>query len=414
MRESVAARGGSISLARASMLAPIMFAGALVLWPSASWLARWPAWTGTWSGPVSLAIGNVTALLAVGLAAVLVLRRDAHVGALPLTASLAAAATGWGIMTGPPMPLQGALVCCAMFGAAAAFVRFTVVYPHPFTAEELHARVTASARRRLRRGAHRDDPLGTLAESPEHLASRWMFALLGARRYRRLARRMRVLSHIADPLLDMDRLTLGLLRIAANPWRATLLTALIIVGLAIADTDAAWVSTALAVVTATFIMMALFTSTLIAREGYLAADTHTKDRSLWIMEGFIAGFVLVMLATLCVPLGAFLHAPQVFGAAPVGVMLGALAFTVCLMVSVFFHGALDAGLMIRRTVFAGLFGALLAFLFAVIEQTVTTMIAERFDLPESTGLIVSGAVAAGIFGPLWQSVNRWVSKRLPA
>lgn len=410
----VDARGWAASVARVLMLALAVLAVALVVWPSDAWLAHWPSWSGIWSGRVSLAIGNTTAIFAAALAGVLLIRRDANAGAMPLATSLVVAAVAWGVMTGPSIPMQAALVLSLMLVSISALVRFTVVYPHRFTAEELHARIAGSATRRVRRGAHREDPLGALAEAPDQWAQRWVFALLGARRYRRIAHRMQRISKFANPAADMDRFTLWLLRAAENPWRVTLLTILLVIGISIAKPETDWVPVALAVVVSTFVVMALLATTVIAREGYLAADKHTKNRALWIMEGFIAAYVLVFLATACVPLGALLNSPEVFGAAPVGIMLAALAFTLCVMVSVFFHGALDAGLMIRRTVFAGLFGGLLAFLFAVIEQVVTTMISESFDLPASTGLFVSGAIAAGVFGPLWQSVNKWISRRLPA
>ncbi|MEX0900777.1 MAG: hypothetical protein WD081_08840 [Gammaproteobacteria bacterium] len=95
-----------------------------------------------------------------------------------------------------------------------------------------------------------------------------------------------------------------------------------------------------------------------------------------------------------------------------GMAIASLAFVVCLILALFSGGAFDPRLIIRGTVFVGLLSVTLAFMFAVVEEFVTSQISARFDLPESTGLVVSTAIAAAVFGPLWRSVNRWVTRQL--
>jgi len=140
---------------------------------------------------------------------------------------------------------------------------------------------------------------------------------------------------------------------------------------------------------------------------YRAADADGRRRVLWLAQGLvafavIAGLqvalvVLVQTTPLRIPIPGWEYWLRLVA------LFAALGF---LAVAVFYRGALDPGLVLRRTALYGLGGVALVFAFTAIEDLTAAWLADRLGLGENAGSWFAGGVVALLLGPIHAALVR--------
>ena len=78
--------------------------------------------------------------------------------------------------------------------------------------------------------------------------------------------------------------------------------------------------------------------------------------------------------------------------------------------AIFYAGAFDVGLVLRRTTVVTLTGMLAIAVFITIETTIEEALEEVLGLQSRTGGIVAGIAAALAFRPLSVRIDRWMQR----
>jgi len=154
-------------------------------------------------------------------------------------------------------------------------------------------------------------------------------------------------------------------------------------------------------------------------EKYRHALPDQRRQIEWILWGTMSGLALVALAffgvSIAVPVAAIfgwlegveaervLRWHQSFLALSVVTMAGLIVLGIAF--SIFYHGAINPGLAIRRTAIYGLLGLVLTTVFVAVEGTVSSAIVIRMGLPAGTAPAVAGTVVALAFGPARKRVE---------
>lgn len=107
-----------------------------------------------------------------------------------------------------------------------------------------------------------------------------------------------------------------------------------------------------------------------------------------------------------------------FYTAILGPILIALTLVNALAMSVFYRGAVDPALMVRRTALYSVLGVLLTALFVAMEGALSSQVIMRVGLPSETGAVVAGTAVALAFGPARNRVElrilEWMERVRPA
>jgi hypothetical protein len=140
---------------------------------------------------------------------------------------------------------------------------------------------------------------------------------------------------------------------------------------------------------------------------YRAADAEGRRRLLWLAQGMVAFtvvaalqvalVVLTRVTPLRIPLAGWEYWLRL------AALVAGLGF---LAVAVFYRGALDPALVLRRTAVYGIVGVGLVFLFTAIEDLTSSWLTERLGLGESAGSWLAGTVIALIVGSLHDALRR--------
>lgn len=370
-------------------------------------------------------ISDSTAILALGLVALLMVRPEVHRGAIPLAICLCSAVIAWGVVSANEIPGFSGLVTLAvvfsgMLFSAAGLLRFLSVFPTELSTDELAHGLSS-----LRWGRHEaSDPIAARVSMIQSLDRKftclvWL-PLMGKSLYRRLATEHRRFARWVRRLdvVDDGRLTQMHAHQIQKPWsiafKLTLLFAIAVLVTPSTIDDISGVYGIAGVLGACFGLLVTvpFVALIVARTGYLRADAEMRHRSLWVLEALLLAVSIFIVMNMADFASHIVWDTRMLGLTALGMACASLAFVVCLILALFSGGAFDPRLVIRGTVFVGLLSIVLAFMFAVVEDFVTNQISVRFNLPESTGMVVSAAIAAAVFGPLWKSANRWVSRQL--
>lgn len=150
------------------------------------------------------------------------------------------------------------------------------------------------------------------------------------------------------------------------------------------------------------------------RVNYAYSSREQQRRILWLTQGYVSAvFVLILVS-------AAILSAVVVGSGPVwrianwtgfiGWPLAVLTVLGCLLISVFFSGAFDPALVLRRTSLYGIMVVMLAFIFAGIESLVESRLTARFELPEGVGTWVGGGVVALAVGPIHAWLRRAIGR----
>ncbi|MCA1798476.1 MAG: hypothetical protein LC632_03180 [Xanthomonadaceae bacterium] len=378
-------------------------------------------------------IVDATSVLALGLVALMMIRPDIHRGAIPLAIGLCSAVTAWGVGSANEIPGVNFLVTLTVVMAgfsftAAGLIRFLSLFPHALSTEEI-ADGLSSLRwgwRDVRSSAPVSDPIAARWGIMQALGRRlnrvvWLplFGKSLYRRHERLTRKFALWVGRFESIGAAGHYRAYARRIQ-KPWPiACMLTLLLVIAVIVTPSEIDHISTLYGIATVLAVTFGLLApmpviALIVARIGYLRADAEMKHRSLWVMEAFLIAMSIFVVVMTIDYASHILWDTRFLGLTALGAASACLAFVVCLILALFSGGAFDPRLIIRGTAFIGLFSVILAFMFAVVEEFLTSQISARFDLPESTGLVVSAAIAAAVFGPLWRSINRWVTRQLGA
>lgn len=143
---------------------------------------------------------------------------------------------------------------------------------------------------------------------------------------------------------------------------------------------------------------------------YRAADEVERGKMLWIVEGFVAALALMTVAEVVNIAADMLNRFDVEEWTFIAVPLAFLIVIASVAAAAFFRGALDPRLMIRKTTISAGIVIIAIFAFAGIETLVADLLAARLGFsPRLGSWIAGGAIAIGL-----RPLHSWVEARLRA
>lgn len=413
-----------VAAARVLTLLAAVVAAVLVAQPSTGF--DWPAYRGAWAIGPTLFTANLTAVVALLLAALISVRRHVAAGARSIAGALACGAAAWGLYSGDfdtVTPVREALLTIGkpllLVVASGFLVAFGARFPRSVSPTEI-ALVVPDSTALATPGDpwyHMGVPLERLSQTlilrPVEAIMR-LFGFVPSQERR--ARAEDFLTH--HPSIVAMRIAFW--SAVVNPLPIFALLSAIAVAAALRG----WSGTVTIVYMASIVMVVM--GAMAMRVSYRNGDADERRRAMWVMVGFAGGYMIVlatMLSSFVVVIAAGLTDTSVLvsiaGPGGPGIWylswaVAALFVVLCLATAIFRHGALDPGLALRRTVAASIIGVLLATLLATLEAFVSEFLTDRLALPASTGAIASGVVAALVFGPLWKRITAWVDQSVLA
>lgn len=149
------------------------------------------------------------------------------------------------------------------------------------------------------------------------------------------------------------------------------------------------------------------------RAGYRVADAEGRRRVFWVLEGFLLATAVAVVAS------ALKLLQDVTGYTPplrfwygLAMMAAFTALLACLAVAMFYAGALDPALAIRRTAVAGLVGLAMVVLFATLEQALQGWLGAELGLSDRSGGVATGVMVGLAFEPVRARTAAWVERVL--
>lgn len=402
---------------------------------------------------IEMGLGLATALISCAVGFALVWRAAHRPAARALTWFLGFFALFWSSIyltstfdvAGPGIPplfavlddSAGLIIYLMIWLVPAAFLRFSVLFPRALTLEDL-----ASARPANRgAGSHADaDPNVENAPVPPYPVDDG--AADGSVRTRRtfhlgrfvlvrvpgrlrpaaawLARRgLRALNALRRVLLD-PRPVWGTALVAGSvPMVLVIVSS--VTGFEGIGGDGPLLVQLAAAAFASFVVFSVLVafpaviaiSALNLRLSYRLADVEGRRRIRWIVDGCVVGVIALFANPALqyimplIGLGDALTQTVTSTVFAVGV----LAMVICLAVGVFYDGALESALVIRRSAIYTAFGVLITFLFAGVENLVSSHLTARLGLPNVASTFLAGGAAALAFGALRGLVGRLAGGR---
>jgi len=159
---------------------------------------------------------------------------------------------------------------------------------------------------------------------------------------------------------------------------------------------------------------------MLAAVGFSATDDAARRRALWVYQGLafplvlvtvVPGTVVVVIWLTGAPLGLIGITDLIAASAP-------LYLTASVLVGVFWEGAVDPRLAIRRTALFGGLSVVLLFMFGALEVVLSDYVLAAAGAPSGAGAWVAGGGVALAFGPIRErmktGIDRWIDERLPA
>lgn len=156
---------------------------------------------------------------------------------------------------------------------------------------------------------------------------------------------------------------------------------------------------------------------------YRTGRDEDKARISWLVLGLVLSGWLVLIPQLgALVWSAFGDAERAGTVMLFSVCLElpmmAIVMVLLLGCSIFFFGAIDPNLAIRKTSVYGIAALLLAVTVAIFQGSAATQLALRLGLPGNSGLVLAGAIVGLVFAPLRGriegGVTRIVDRVLPA
>lgn len=154
--------------------------------------------------------------------------------------------------------------------------------------------------------------------------------------------------------------------------------------------------------------------------GYRAAARAERRRVLWISAGSSIAAWMILTPLLAAPLTAITSLSADWLPFAAGLLLAfAPAVLVCTAaVAIFYSGAVDPALVLKRSTIYGIAGALAFVLFTALESVVSDFFEATLGLPGLVGSIAAGCIAAALMVPVRRALSlrtrRTVAPSVPA
>ena len=123
-----------------------------------------------------------------------------------------------------------------------------------------------------------------------------------------------------------------------------------------------------------------------------------------------ASWAIIAPVLSSLPAGAIPADLLFIGPAALAFELFLVAFVASLALSVFYRGAVDPRLALRRLSVFGVMGLVIAVLFVILERAVAIKVAAWLGLPQETGAVMAAAVVAGTLAPVRGHAEKAVTK----
>lgn len=147
------------------------------------------------------------------------------------------------------------------------------------------------------------------------------------------------------------------------------------------------------------------------RVGYRRADAEGRRRIYWVVVGVFAATTLLLLASAVkVVQLATGFTVAVTAWFPFALVAAFLVMLGCLAIAMFYAGALDPALAMRRTAVFGLVGFAMIFVFTGMEQLVQAHLGDWLGLSDRLGGILTGGTAALTFEPIKRRTDALVGR----
>lgn len=150
--------------------------------------------------------------------------------------------------------------------------------------------------------------------------------------------------------------------------------------------------------------------------GYRSGTEEDRRRLFWLFEGALLLFTIELLEAIAfaaVGLGILPVAPELW-MGWVWVLEGWIALS-CFSLAVFYSGALDSRLVLRKTAVFSASGVLAVVLFVAMEELVSELVVDLLGVGSNAGTLFAGVLAALAFRPLTDRVEKVVrARRQPA
>ena len=149
---------------------------------------------------------------------------------------------------------------------------------------------------------------------------------------------------------------------------------------------------------------------------FVNSTGEDRRRLLWIRWGMTTAIVVHLLFGALMALGIVVgfESTTLVAVLAIALPLPPLCFLAGLAIAVFYDGALDPSLAIRRTTVYGALGILFVFLFAGFGNVASEFVEQRLGLPGIVGTALYGGTVAVLLLPLrgWftRATGRWVPK----
>ena len=145
--------------------------------------------------------------------------------------------------------------------------------------------------------------------------------------------------------------------------------------------------------------------------GFRLADAPSRRSALWLVVGVVGSALLVLASTLLLALDMAL--PVSLGLlsryTPAIVLFAPLVMVVCVAVAILHAGAVDPRLALRRSTINGIAGTVGLLVFAGLENSLSAWVESRLGLPGAIGSFLAGTISAGTFLPVQRSLGRRIA-----
>lgn len=158
------------------------------------------------------------------------------------------------------------------------------------------------------------------------------------------------------------------------------------------------------------IVVWLALGTFFLYRAYASGTTEDQRRIFWILEGVVVFLMerVLFLSLRAVSGSGLLELDVPFWSNVLRAVAARLTLG-CFVMAVFYAGAFDSGIVLKRTTVLGLTAGLAVLIFVTLETLLEELLASSLGLESRVGGIVGGVAAAVAFRPISQWIERVMS-----
>lgn len=142
---------------------------------------------------------------------------------------------------------------------------------------------------------------------------------------------------------------------------------------------------------------------------YRTSDAAGRRRIVWILQAAFLALAIAVLHASAEILGAAVGFELPASSQTWAGLLSRFGMIACFVLAIFWAGAIDPRLVLRKTVVYSASISILVFLFAVVENVVSGYLADRLGLRNDLVAAVAGAAVGLSFHPLREGLNRFMT-----